>query len=66
MGGHRVPLYKWNQGDFKNWLTAIGKKQPIYELSEVEAALLAYDAAEGPVFDFIVGAPREGLLINMG
>lgn len=34
-------------------ITAIEKKQLIYKLSKVETALLAYDAAEGPVSKFI-------------
>lgn len=55
LGRPRVPVYKRDSGALKNRLAAIGKKQVIYELSAVETILLAYDAAEGLVSEFIGG-----------
>lgn len=57
LGGPRVQVYKGDLGELKNWITAIEKKQLIYELSEVETALLAYDAAERLVSEFIGSDP---------
>lgn len=53
LGRPWVQKYKGDPGELKNRLTAIGKKQLIYELSEVETALLAYDAPKRPVSEFI-------------
>lgn len=48
-------MYKGDPGELNNWLTMVGKKQLIYEWLDVEMALLAYDTAEGLVFEFIEG-----------
>lgn len=56
-------MYKGDPGELKNWLTTIKKKQLFYKLSEVETALLAYDAAEGPVHS---GAPSENPWNSVG
>lgn len=40
-------------GILKNWLTVIGKKHLIKELSHVESLMLVYDAAKRPVSEFV-------------
>lgn len=57
--GPRVQVYKGDPGELKNWIIAIEKKQLIYKLAGVEAALVAYDVAEELI-------SSEGLWISMG
>ena len=59
LSGPKLPVYNGRDMQVQDWISAIEKKALIYEISDKDKVMLAYDHAEGVVNDFIRGALRE-------
>lgn len=50
--------------ELQDWLIAITKTQMIYDLTEREALMLAYDYAEGTIYNFIGGLWQKDTIMT--